>query len=298
MLYESPNKRLALRMDRNMKNLQERLLEHLKKIVRERNPYYASGGHLFVREYIRSHLAQYGEVEVHEFDLRGNKHQNLILRIAATNDTKKSPVVIGAHYDAVPGCVGADDNASAVAVLLELARSLADKPAKYPIDLIAFDMEEYGLLGSRAYVEQLQQQKQKLRLMISLEMLGYCDRKPNSQRYPKRLLKYFYPNTGDFIGLIGNIWTIPDLIFLRDRIKPSVACEWLPVGLRGLIVPDSRRSDHAPFWDANYKAIMITDTADMRNPHYHQSSDRLETLDLDFLTNVCQGLISSISHLP
>ncbi|WP_330484429.1 M20/M25/M40 family metallo-hydrolase [Tumidithrix elongata] len=286
-----------------MENLQERLLEHLKKIVRERDPYYASGGHLFVREYIRSQLSQYGEVEVHEFDVRGNKHPNLILRLDPAPSQKQwkgskmeLPILIGAHYDAVPGCVGADDNATGVAVLLELARSLSANPANYPIHLIAFDMEEYSLQGSRAYVERLKQQNQKLRLMISLEMLGYCDRTPNSQHYPKGL-QYFYPNTGDFIGLIGNIQTIPDLIYLCHHMKTSVPCEWLPAGLRGLIVPDTRRSDHAPFWDAGYKAIMITDTADMRNPHYHKSSDRLETLDLDFLTGVCKGLITGISHL-
>jgi aminopeptidase YwaD len=280
-----------------MDKLQARLLEHLQKTVRERDPYYASGGHLFVREYIRSQLSGFGEVDIHEFEVRGSKHQNLILRLNSAKANNKAPIVIGAHYDAVPGCEGADDNASGVAVLLELARSLAASHAKYPIHLIAFDMEEYGLLGSRAYVDLLRQQNQALRLMISLEMLGYCDRTPNSQRYPKGL-KYFYPNTGNFIGLIGNIWTIPDLIYLRGKIKPSVPCEWLPAGVRGLLVPDTRRSDHAPFWDAGYKAIMITDTANMRNPHYHQRSDRLETLDLEFLTNVCQGLVAGISCLP
>jgi Zn-dependent M28 family amino/carboxypeptidase len=157
-------------------------------------------------------------------------------------------------------------------------------------------MEEYGLCGSAAYVQKLKQDKQKLRLMISLEMLGYCDRTPNSQSYPNGLDK-FYPNTGDFIGLIGNISSIPDLIHLQHHMKPVVPCEWLPAGLRGLAIPATRLSDHAPFWDAGYKAMIITDTSFMRNPHYHKSSDRLETLDMEFLTNVCQGLISGITNL-
>lgn len=277
-----------------MNKLQARLIQHLEKIVIERNPYYASAGHLFAREYIRSHFSKLGEVITHEFEVNGNRHQNLILNIRANSHHKRSPIIIGAHYDTVPACVGADDNGSGVAVLLELAEYLSAHPAKYPIQLVAFDMEEYGLSGSHAYAKKLKSEKQKLRLMISLEMLGYCDRTPNSQRYPKGLDK-FYPNTGDFIGLIGSIPTIPDLIHLQHHMKSSVPCEWLPAGWKGLAIPDTRRSDHAPFWDAGYKALMVTDTANMRNPHYHKSSDRLETLDLEFLTNVCQGLIAGIS---
>ncbi|PZU96796.1 MAG: peptidase M28 [Pseudanabaena sp.] len=279
-----------------MQDLKARLINHLEKIVIERNPYYASAGHLFAREYIRSHFAGLGDVSVHEFEVNGNIHQNLILHIAASSSQKRSPVIIGAHYDTVAGCVGADDNGSGVAVLLELASYFSKNPLKYPLQLIAFDMEEYGLCGSAAYAQKLKQDQQKIRLMISLEMLGYCDRTPNSQHYPKGLDR-FYPNTGDFIGLIGSIPTIPDLILLQHEMKSVLPCEWLPAGWRGLAIPDTRRSDHAPFWDAGYKALMVTDTANMRNPHYHKSSDCLETLDLEFLTSVCQGLIAGISQL-
>jgi Zn-dependent M28 family amino/carboxypeptidase len=279
-----------------MQNLQARLLHYLEKIVIERNPYYASAGHLFAREYIRSHFAKFGEVITHEFEVSGNKHQNLILQIASKDNKQRSPIIIGAHYDTVAGCVGADDNGSGVAVLLELAEYLSTNPIKYPIQMIAFDMEEYGLLGSEAYAQKLKGEQQKLRLMISLEMLGYCDRAPNSQQYPAGLDK-LYPNTGDFIGLIGSIPTIPDLIHFQHHLKPIVPCEWLPAGWRGLAIPSTRLSDHAPFWDAGYKALMVTDTAFMRNPHYHKSSDRLETLDLEFLTNVCQGLIAGLANL-
>jgi Zn-dependent M28 family amino/carboxypeptidase len=134
--------------------------------------------------------------------------------------------------------------------------------------------------------------------MISLEMLGYCDRTPGSQTYPPGL-QYFYPNRGDFIGLIGNWQTIPELIRLSRIMRRvgQVPCEWLPAGKRGMIVPATRASDHSPFWDQGYRALMVTDTAFMRNPHYHRSSDRLETLDLDFLTGVCQGLIAGIRQL-
>ncbi|WP_341732931.1 M20/M25/M40 family metallo-hydrolase [Microcoleus sp. EPA2] len=209
----------------------------------------------------------------------------------------EQPILIGAHYDTVPGTPGADDNGTGVAVLLELARAIALQPLKYPVKLVAFDMEESGYFGSKDYADKLKAQKQSLRLMISLEMLGYCNHNPNSQKYPSGL-KYFYPNSGNFIALIGNLRTVPDLINLSGKIRKSgQLCEWLPVPNRGLIVPDTRRSDHAPFWDNGYPAIMVTDTANMRNPHYHQASDRIETLDLDFLAGVCGGLIEAIRRL-
>lgn len=279
-------------------NLKERLHTHLKALVRDRDPYLATGGHFFIQQYIRQELEQWGNVETHEFQVRGKTHQNLIINLpASASDKQKSPILIGAHYDAVPGTPGADDNATGVAVLLELARKFADEPVTCPVRLVAFDMEEYGLLGSAEYAAQLRQQQQELRLMISLEMLGYCDSAPGSQRYPAGLER-FYPNRGDFIALIGNLPTIPDLIRLSRSIRTAgVPSEWLPAPNRGLIVPQTRLSDHAPFWDQGYRAIMVTDTAFLRNPHYHQASDRIETLDLDFLTGVCRGLEVGIRGL-
>ncbi len=281
-------------------NLQERLHSHLIQIVRDRNPYLASAGHFYVQQYIREQFAQWGTVEIDDFEVRGRIHHNLILALPPSEKASKKglpPLLIGAHYDTVPGTPGADDNATGVAVLLELAAELAARPLKYPVQLVAFDMEEYGYLGSKHYAANLKKQKYQIRLMISLEMLGYCNNNPNSQSYPAGL-KYFYPNCGNFIALIGNLPTVPDMINLSGKIRKSgQACEWLPVPNRGLIVPDTRRSDHVPFWDNDYPAIMVTDTANMRNPHYHQGSDRIETLDLDFLEGVCQGLIEAIRHL-
>ncbi|MEG4840534.1 M28 family peptidase [Microcoleus sp. B9-D4] len=307
-------------------NLKERLHSHLIQIVRDRNPYLASEGHFYAQQYIREQLAQWGTVEIDDFSVRGRIHHNLILdlpplspplakggkqeepllakggkqdNLGLEKQIKKGlpPIVIGAHYDTVPGSPGADDNATGVAVLLELARDIASAPLKYPVQLVAFDMEEYGYLGSSHHAAKYKQQQESIRLMISLEMLGYCNHNPNSQSYPAGL-KYFYPNCGNFIALIGNLRTVPDLINLSGKIRKSgQPCEWLPVPNRGLIVPDTRRSDHVPFWDNGYPAIMVTDTANMRNPHYHRESDKIETLDLDFLAGVCQGLVKGIRHL-
>ncbi len=206
-------------------NLKERLHSHLIQIVRDRNPYLASEGHFYAQQYIREQLAQWGTVEIDDFSVRGRIHHNLILDLPplspplAKGGSKKSPlakggkqdnlgiekrinkrlppIVIGAHYDNVPGSPGADDNATGVAVLLELARDIASAPLKYPVQLVAFDMEEYGYLGSSHHAAKYKQQQKSIRLMISLEMLGYCNHNPNSQSYPAGL-KYFYPNTWQF----------------------------------------------------------------------------------------------------
>jgi Zn-dependent M28 family amino/carboxypeptidase len=253
----------------------------------------ASAGHFFVQEYIRQQFAQWGSVEIHTFKVGSKSCNNLILNLPAQPEIETAdlpPILIGAHYDGVPGTVAADDNATGVAVLLELARSFAQAPAKYPLRLVAFDMEEYGLLGSADYAALLHKQGQRLRLMISLEMLGYRDSQPGSQQYPAFLDK-LYPSRGDFIGLIGNWRTLGDLISLSRNINQAgVSSQWLPVPNRGLLVPQTRLSDHAPFWDYGYPAMMITDTAFMRNPHYHKPTDTIDTLDLDFLTGVGQGL--------
>jgi Zn-dependent M28 family amino/carboxypeptidase len=281
-------------------DLKERLHSHLIQIVRDRNPYLASAGHFYVQQYIREQLGQWGTVEIDDFAVRGRIHHNLILDLpplAKGGKQENLPIIIGAHYDTVPGTPGADDNATGVAVLLELAAEFASKPLKYPVQLVAFDLEETGYFGSRHHAAKLKAQKQQLRLMISLEMLGYCNNNLNSQSYPAGL-KYFYPNRGNFIALIGNLRTVPDLINLSGKIRKSgQPCEWLPVPNRGLIVPDTRRSDHVPFWDNDYPAIMVTDTANMRNPHYHQASDKIETLDLDFLAGVCRGLVEAIRYI-
>ncbi len=288
--------------------LKQRLFHHLEQIVRDRNPYMASAGHFFAQQYIRQEMERWGTLEIHEFKNNGGVHSNLILNLPGTKKSaNRSPILIGAHYDTVPGTPGADDNATGVVVLLELAREFANNPPKNPVQLVAFDLEESriinnikqpGLTGSTAYAKFLKEKGQNLRLMLSLEMLGYCDRTPNSQQYPAEILKYFYPNTGDFIALIGNLTSTLDLIRLSRNVrKQGTKCEWLTVPNRGKIVPATRLSDHAPFWDRDYPAMMVTDTAFMRNPHYHQSSDTIETLDLDFLSRVCQSLIASIGVL-
>lgn len=278
-------------------DLQDRLRSHLQQLVRERDPYLATEGHFYVQQYIRAQLSQWGQVATHEFEHQRQTHTNLILALPGTGQTQDC-ILIGAHYDAVPGTPGADDNASGVATLLELARLLTTQPARYPVQLVAFDLEEYGMIGSTHYAATLHQQQQKIRLMLSLEMLGYCTQAPDSQQYPVAAMKAIYPSTGNFVGLIGNLPTLPDLLHFNQQLsRAGVPSQWLPAGLRGDLIPATRLSDHAPFWDRGDRAIMVTDTAFMRNPHYHKASDRLETLDLDFMAQICHGLWQGLQTL-
>ncbi|MBX2864067.1 MAG: M20/M25/M40 family metallo-hydrolase [Leptolyngbyaceae cyanobacterium MAG.088] len=275
------------------------LVAHLKELIRQRDPYLAKQGHSYVRYYMHRQLAQWGSAKAMEFTHQGHEYYNLCLELPGQRSL--APVIIGAHYDTVPGTPGADDNATGLAVLLELARQFSEQPPRRPVHLVAFDLEEYGLVGSRAYVSTLQ--GQSIHLMLSLEMLGYCARgmlgagQP-SQRYPIEAMKHVYPKTGDFIALIGNWQTIPTLWRFKRAFKlAGVDCEWLPMIQQGRALPDTRRSDHAPFWDAGYNAIMVTDTANLRNPHYHGRTDTFDTLDLDFLTQVYMGLVQGITQL-
>lgn len=282
-----------------MDRIQDTLQQHLSHLVRERDPFLATAGHFFVKEYIFQELGRWGTIERHTFrtlrKIAKSTHENLILSLPGTQVLP--PILIGAHFDGVPGSPGADDNASGIAVLLELARYFYHHPMRHPIQLIGFDLEEYGCLGSQAYASDLKRQHTKIRTMISLEMLGYIDPRPDTQAYPVGL-QHFYPNTGNFIALLGNLRSIPTMMKMAHHLKQQGApCEWLPIPFRGNWLPDTRRSDHSPFWDAGYSALMVTDTANLRNPHYHQASDTIDTLNLDFLSAVYNGLIHTLKSL-
>ncbi len=276
--------------------LRDRLVGHLGQVVGDRSPYLASARHFFTQQYIQQEFSRWGQVTGHTFAHQGKTHTNWILNLPGQTPNRP-PILVGAHYDSVPGSPGADDNATGVAVLLELARSWAEQPGRSPLRLVAFDLEEWGCVGSRHYAAELHQRREPLGLMLSLEMLGYCCHQPHSQAYPTGLER-IYPNRGNYIAQIGPWQSIPTMVGLwRGFRAAGVRSQWLPVINQGRSVPDSRRSDHVAFWDLGYPALLITDTADLRNPHYHQATDTLATLDLDFLTQVCQGLLYGLRRL-
>lgn len=220
-------------------DLQQRLEAHLRQVAQPRDPDWSPLGHQQVERYIQEQLSGWGSLESFPFEAGGRLHRNWILKLPGSR-SGRPPILIGAHFDAAPATPGADDNASGIAVLLELARHFAANPAPSPLWLVAFDLEERGMVGSTAYARFLKQQRQPLRLMLSLEMLGYRDPAPGSQDYPAGLEK-LYPNRGDYIGLIGNWPTWGDLLKLqRDFQKVGIPCCWLLAGQRGLILPATR----------------------------------------------------------
>jgi hypothetical protein len=207
---------------------------------------------------------------------------------------------VGAHLDSRPETPGADDNASGVAALLEIARLLPqawpDAP-RMELELVVFDLEEDGMLGGTRHAQRHRAQQTDLRGMISLEMLGYCDERPRSQALPRPLVG-LYPDVGNFIALIGNQNSNALLEAFRTGMQrvPELPVETLSVPDNGNVLQATRLSDHSPFWDAGFAALMITDTSFLRNPHYHFPSDTLETLDLVFLQKVTQGCLEAVRH--
>ena len=154
------------------------------------------------------------------------------------------------------------------------------------------------MIGSTAFARKLKAAGTKVGAMISLEMVGYTDSRPGSQMLPVGLSR-FYPDRGDFIGVIGN-WQSNALLrkFAAGmRQVANLPVETLSVPGKGMVIPAVRLSDHSPFWDLGYPALMITDTSFYRNPHYHGPNDTLDTLDIDFMAKVCTGVVRAISTL-
>lgn len=204
--------------------------------------------------------------------------------------------VIGAHYDspaAVDGCRAANDNASGVAAVLELAHRFSGKTFDRTVRFVSFPNEEppffwTSSMGSYVYAKGCRDRKEKIIGMYSLETIGYYSDKPGSQDYPPPL-KYVYPDKGDFVGFVGNISSIglirKSASIFRKKVKfPSEGAALLSS------IPGVGWSDHWSFWEMGYPALMVTDTAPFRYPYYHSSSDNPDKLDYDSMARVVAGL--------
>ncbi|MEL6777857.1 MAG: M20/M25/M40 family metallo-hydrolase [Cyanobacteria bacterium J06597_16] len=286
------------------KQLEGQLEGHLRWLIGPRDPFLGEGKHKLAQQYICDELGQWGEVTGQRFvqkaPLASNRHYVNWQLMCKGRNPSLAPIVVGAHYDTVPGSPGADDNASGVAVMLALAALLSHSEGqpKRSVYLVAFDLEEYGLVGSRHFAAEWRAQNKPLHLMLSLEMLGYFSNEPDSQRYPLDVLSRFYPSVGNFVALVGNAATIPKMMTIKRHMKrANMPCQWLPVVNRGQQIPRVRDSDHSPFWDLGYPAVMVTDTANLRSPHYHQASDTLETLDIPVMANLTLGLFASLCQM-
>jgi Zn-dependent M28 family amino/carboxypeptidase len=232
------------------------------------------------------------------FTYRGNTYWNII---GKKEGPDKPILIVGAHYDTVIGTPGADDNASGIAALLELARLSGNTPCKRPVRFVAFCLEEPPVfytsrMGSLVYAKSLRDRKVQLFGMISLEMLGYYSEEKDSQYYPLPVFRMFYPNTGNFIAFVGNL-SSRHFANAFKRVFKGVS----PFPVESLnspsIVPGVDFSDHRSFWKNGYQAIMITDTAFYRNPNYHAPGDTFDTLDFKKMTALVSGLQRTMSSL-
>jgi len=279
-------------MQPSLANLEQRLRVHVETLAATPRP---PGGvaHRQARGYIAKHLRQAGfTVEEVAYASLGTRGVNL-LTTPAPADASLPLVIVGAHYDSLPGTPGADDNASAVAALLELAawigpRLAAEGRPKARLQLAAYDQEEDGLVGSHHHSGTV---AGAVKGMISLEMLGYVDHRPGSQQLPPHLTG-LYPDVGDFIGVVGNETACGLLETMTAGLKAidGLPVESMAVPGDGTLLPVTRLSDHASFWDRGLPALMITDTSFFRNPHYHQATDAPATLDYAFLAKVTAGV--------
>ncbi|MFQ5588999.1 MAG: M28 family peptidase [Nitrospiria bacterium] len=223
------------------------------------------------------------------------EYQNIV---AIKKGRAKESIVVGAHYDSVIGTPGADDNASGVAVLLELARLLQDFNLEKTVIFAAFANEEPPFfrtpaMGSARFVKA--HADEKITFMISLEMLGFYSDTPGAQSYPP-FLKYFYPDKADFIAVVGNLGSRHFVTEMAEAMRAAVD---MPVETLSAprIVPGVDYSDQLNFWKAGIPAVMITDTAFNRNPHYHTRHDLPKTLNTEKMAEVTQGIFGALLQL-
>ena len=254
-----------------------------------------SGSADFIEERLRSSGC---ETVRQPFIFRDNTYENIITEIPGTDPDCREMLIVGAHYDSCEGTPGADDNASAVAALLELARLTREKPLRRTVRYVAYCLEEPPAymtkhMGSYVHAESLHKEGAKVFGMISLEMLGYYCDEEGSQYYPSSLFKPFYPNTGNFIAFVGNF---SSRNFSNTVKSAFTSVSSFPVeSLNGFsIIPGVDFSDHRNYWKFDYPAFMITDTAFYRNPNYHDSGDLPDTLDYDRLAQLTKALYEAL----
>jgi aminopeptidase YwaD len=275
----------------------ENLKEHVKNIHFDRNPYHGYPKLEQAAQYIEKEFLKTGlDVKEDHFEWEGKSYKNIVAEKRGVTSPHRV-LILGAHYDTVPGSPGADDNASAVALLLEVARNIQAVPLGSTVRLIAFSLEEYDYGGSAHYVEGLKKGGEEILGMISVEMVGFTAPR---QDYPPYLNPKHYPNVGDFIAIIGNERSKELLEKVCQSFKtnsPQLPLELLVVPGNGEAMEEARLSDHSPFWDQGLSALMVTDTGFLRNPNYHLSSDRIETLNFEFMQKVAIGVYHSVVEL-
>lgn len=284
------------------------LLEIISELQGERN--YASNPNRMdsIKDYLDSQMSAYGQVDRLSFEFGTIEAENYLMDNQGLVDPT-SLAVNGAHFDGVIGAPGADDNASGTAGVIEAARILSQYQFEHSLRFLLFDLEELGLRGSIDYVSNDLSVDETLLGVIVNEMLAYSDSTANSQQFPTGF-NLLFPDAynevaadsfkGDFITNVGNTASAGLMATYKSSAQayvPDLKVVNVEAPGNAQIVQDLRRSDHAPFWDAGYQALMITDGANFRNPNYHEASDSLSTLDLNFMTAVVKTNVATLASL-
>ena len=249
--------------------------------------------------YIADQLRETGAaVSEQAYRVEGNSYRNVIAHFGPDTGER---IVVGAHYDAAGPLPGADDNASGVAGLLELARLFGSQPPQMRVELVAFSTEEPPYfrstgMGSSVHAIALRTDNVKVRAMLSLEMIGYFSDAQGSQHFPVGLLRALYPSTGNFIAVVGRV---SDGLLVR-QVKSAMS-NAAPLAVHSInapsFIPGVDFSDQLNYWEAGYGAVMITDTAFYRNRNYHTAQDTAEKLDYKRLAMVVEGVYAAVTEI-
>ncbi len=238
-----------------------------------------------------------------EYDAIGDLATNIIIEKRGSKRPHEI-VLLGAHYDTVYTTPGADDNASAVAVLIEVSRLLKDHVGGRTLRCVAFACEEppyfnADAMGSQYHARVSRERGDSIIGMLCLEMVGYFTSQPKSQRIPPGIPKFLhwaFPSRGNFLAAVGNLASWKLAWTFRRGFKRGSRMPLFSIVLPELI-HEIRLSDNSSFWDQGYPALMLTDTSFLRNPHYHEASDLPETLDYDTMTQVALGVAGAVKKL-
>lgn len=271
-----------------------RLEAHVKKLSVDFYPRSFEHGAKLARtaEYIAEQFREAGaQVSIQDVAVDAEHYKNVVARFGPANGRL---LVIGAHYDSCGQTPGADDNASGIAGLLELAHLLGQSGASRPLELVAYTLEEpphfrSPHMGSVWHARALKTAGRDVELMLSLEMIGYFSDRPGSQAYPLAAMKLGYPDRGNFIALVGQFGDFG----LSRSVKAAMSgASQLPVYSLNApsIVQGVDFSDHRSYWAQGYPALMVTDTAFMRNPNYHRAGDTFDKLDYKRMAMVVQSV--------
>ncbi|MEX2530229.1 MAG: M28 family peptidase [Gemmatimonadota bacterium] len=286
-----------------------RLRAHVGHLEGERHPHSSPEALEEALRYSEAELvACLSHVRRHAFDFRGSAHHNVIGELEGV-DPAAARVLIGAHVDTVEGTPGADDNASGVAGVLEAARVLSEmgeagwRPAA-PLEFAIFNLEERQRLvsrvGSRRWAAARKGQGVRYAGAFIFEMIGFRTFRAGSQKVPVPIRWMDIPRTGHFLACVGDGQSgdlVTTFVEAAEVATPNLEVATLTVPLRGWPVPATRRSDNASFWSEGWPALMLTDTANLRNPHYHGASDRIETLDFPFMASVVAAAVEAAVRL-